>query len=149
VTTVPTDGGLIVPPRKRKPAGPVDTTGPTFPTWDDLVAEAHEAADMPPYQIPLPRGKVVEIPVLKGDQYLDLLRANRSGNAPAALDAMFPDPRDRATVVAAMGSADWTIVDVLSAKVLRYFYGLDVSPKKRNPEVPEEADEELGKSSGS
>jgi hypothetical protein len=40
-------------------------------------------------------------------------------------------------------------VDVMSAKVLRYFYGLDVAPTPRDEGVSEEADEELGKSSGS
>jgi hypothetical protein len=137
-----------MPPRKPKLVAASGNSTSSFPTWDDLVAEAHESADMPPYQLPLPSG-TVEIPVLKGDRYLNLVAAQRRGDAPGVLDALFPDPRNRAKVVAAMKGADWTIVDVMSAKVLRYFYGLDVTPAPRDEGVSEEDDEELGKSSGS
>lgn len=152
-----------MPPRTRRPAGKLsaaDVSSPAFPTWDDLVAEAHDQADLPPYQLPLPGGEVIEVPVFDGQRYLDIVRAQRRGDGPAVMEALFPDVAERTQVIAAMKGVHWVIVDVLAAKILRYFYGLDVAPKPRsdlgNPDTEgtdedaaEEAASEVGKSFGS
>lgn len=155
-----------MPPRNRKPsraAGAVEASA--FPTWDDLVSEAHSSADMPPYQLALPpladgkpRHLTIEVP--DGARYIDLIRAQRRGDAPGMIEALFPDAQDRVQFTLASRGADWTIVDVVVTKVLRYFYGLDTYVEKRddagNPDsegsaedVAEEAASEVGKSSGS
>lgn len=109
------------------------STSSSFPTWDQLVAEA--TLDKPPYQLPLPatevdgrkhRETVLEIDVPDGDRYLDLSAAQRRGDAIGVLQALFPDLADQARVRAAMRGVHFPIVDVLAGKVLSHFFGLSI-----------------------
>lgn len=137
------------------PARPKKTDVSAFPSWDELVAEAH--VDLPPYQLPLPpikntetgevvqESEVIEIPVLKGDAYISLTMAQARGDAASMLFTLFPDNSTRARVMRATAGADFRIVDVITSKVLRHFYGLDI---KRDPDGSDDeaAEEAAGKS---
>lgn len=141
-----------MPPRTRRPAAAKTTAEPSaFPSWDELVAEAH--VDTEPYQLPLPAVKTVDgktlqkaqtvlVELLDGERYLQLLGSQRIGDAPGVLAALFPHPDTRQLVINAMRGAPWPIVDVVATKVLRYFYGLDIQPRR---EETDGEDEELGK----
>lgn len=123
-------------PRKPKTAG-------TFPGWDELVAEAASQASVTePYRLPLPpdpdvptealdEGQtpdpdrdVVLIEMPDGDRYLNLVAAQGRGDSMACLVYLFPDNADRGRVRRALKGAPWPIVDLLTSKVLRYFYGM-------------------------
>lgn len=141
-------------PSRRAAQTTADTSA--FPSWDELVAEAH--VDTPPYRLPLPAvkgvdGKVfqetetIEIPVFDGERYLQLMAAQRVGDAQGCMNALFPDREERQKVVNAMRGAPWPIVDVVATKVIRHFYGLDISPKRPDSDAElDEAAEDVGKS---
>jgi hypothetical protein len=104
-----------------------------FPTWDELVAEA--TIDLPPYQLPLPDGKTIEIPCPDGDKYLDLVAAQRQGNAVGIFQALFPDSVEQIKMRKLFrGTKEkpvhFTIIDVLAGKVLRYYYGLGIETQE-------------------
>jgi hypothetical protein len=104
-----------------------------FPTWDELVAEA--TIDKEPYQLPLPDGTVMEIPCPSGDTYIDIVRAQRTGNAVAIFEALFPDSVEQGKMRRLFrGTKEkpvhFPIIDVLSSKVLRYYYGLSIEAEE-------------------
>lgn len=117
-----------------------------FPTWDSLVAEAQSTVEgIETYQLPLGRVErmvgrktvveddvVVEIPCPDGANYITIIQGQRVGDSPRILQAMIPDDTDRARVIAAMGGVPWPIVDVLTSKVLRHYYGLSIETEEKS-----------------
>jgi hypothetical protein len=104
-----------------------------FPTWDELVAEA--TIDLPDYQLPLPDGTAIAIPCPDGDKYIDIVRAQRTGNAVAIFEALFPDNVDQGKMRKLFrGTKEkpvhFPIIDVLCSKVLRYYYGLSIQSEE-------------------
>lgn len=138
-----------MPPRPKLATKAASETEVRFPTWDDLVGEA--TIDLDPYQLPLPEtseeyvdaagrkktrtvaATTIEIPVFDGDRYMEIVQAQRVGNAAAILEAMFPDKKDLTRVRLAMkaSAAHFPIVDVLASRVLRYFYGLSIETEEK------------------
>jgi hypothetical protein len=105
-----------------------------FPTWDELVAEA--TIDKDDYVLPLPNGATVTIPCPSGDAYIELVRAQRTGNAVAVLEALVPDNVDMLKIRNAMrGTKEqpvhFPIIDVIAGKVLRYYYGLSIESEEQ------------------
>jgi hypothetical protein len=105
----------------------------TFPTWDELVAEAR--IDKPDYILPLPDGSVLTIPCPSGDAYIDLVRAQRTGNAVAVLEALLPDSIEQGKLRRALrGTKEkpvhFPIIDVIAGKVLRYYFGLSIASEE-------------------
>jgi hypothetical protein len=136
----------MAPPSKKTT---VDTSA--FPTWDELVAEAH--VDKPPYLLPLPeirddKGKVVqpaevlEILCPSGGSYVSLTMWQQMGNASQMLFELFPEGTVRARVLRALRGADFPIVDLITTKVLQHFYGTLPTPKR------EDSDDEDGGTAG-
>ena len=106
-----------------------------------MVADAQsQVAGIKPYKLPLGTvelegadgEKVVEenvvltIPCPDGIKYLTIVAGQRSGDSPRVLNALIADPKDRAKVIAKMGGVPFPIVDVLSSKILRHYYGLSI-----------------------
>ena len=127
----------MAPPSKKTT---VDTSA--FPTWDELVAEAH--VDKPPYLLPLPEikddsGKVVqkaevlEIGCPDGGKYVSLTMWQQMGNASQMLFELFPEGTVRARVLRALRGADFPIVDLITTKVLQHFYGTLAAPDRNQP----------------
>lgn len=105
-----------------------------FPTWDEMVAEA--TIETGPYKLPMPDGEIIEIPVFDGDTYLEIIQAQRTGDAGALFELLFPDRADQTRVRKAMKGAHFAIIDVLSAKVLRHFYGLSIETEEQEGNSP-------------
>ena len=137
-----------MPPRSRstaratRPAAASLPDASLFPTWDELVAEAH--IDKTPYQLPLPditevdpetkRKKVIqkactiEIGTPSGQAYITISQAQRAGDASTILFTLVPKMEDRLKLLRALPGADFPIMDVIATKVLRYFYGVNLAP---------------------
>lgn len=126
------------------PRAPKNNAG-SFPGWDELVAEAASQATVSePYRLPLPPDpdappeameegeapnpdrNVVLIEMPDGDRYLNLVAAQGRGDSLACLVHLFPSDTDRQRVRRALKGAPWPMVDLLTSKVLRHFYGLPV-----------------------
>lgn len=99
----------------------------SFPTWDDLVAEATPEQQLTPYWIPFDKdGDGVSVPCPDGPQYLEIVAAQQVGDGNRILKAMISDDHDRARVIAKMRGVHFGIVDTLTSKILRYYYGLSI-----------------------
>ena len=123
-----------MPPRAPKLATK-EASEVRFPTWDELVAEA--TVDKEPYQLPLPDGSVIEIPCPTGDMYLDLVAAQRVGDANGIFQALFPDNVEQVKMRKLFrGTKErpvhFPIIDVLAGKVLRYYYGLSIESQEKS-----------------
>lgn len=121
-----------MPARPKLAAKEASETEVRFPTWDDLAAEAF--IDKPPYQLPLPDGSTMVIPCPSGDAYVELVRAQRTGDAVAILEALMPDNVEQIKLRKAMRGTKETpvhfpIIDVIAGKVLRYYFGLSIEPQ--------------------
>lgn len=127
-------------PARPKLVDASDTT--RFPTWDELVSEA--TVDLPPYQLPMPvdpndpdaEPRIIEIPVLDGDHYIDLVDAQRRGDIVGVFRALFENDEDRALVRRHMKGVHFPIMDKLATKVIRYFYGLSIEAEERSGNSP-------------
>ena len=122
-----------MPAKPRTALKAATETTVAFPTWDDLVAEA--TIDKEPYQIPFSDGTAIEVPCPTGDAYLELIAAQKRGDATAIFDALFPDEIDKIKMRRKMrGTKEhpvhFPIVDVLAGKVLRYYYGLSIEAEE-------------------
>jgi hypothetical protein len=122
-----------MPARPRTALKAASETTVSFPTWDELVAEA--TVDLEPYQIPFADGSVIEVPCPTGDMYLDLVAAQKRGDAAGILEALFPDNVERIKIRKHMrGTKEhpvhFPIVDVLAGKILRYYYGLSIESQE-------------------
>jgi hypothetical protein len=109
-------------------------TEAVFPTWDELVAEAN--IDKPDYQLPLPDGSTITIPCPSGDAYIELVQAQRTGNAVAVLEALVPDNVEMIKIRRAMkGTKEkpvhFPIIDTIAGKVLRYYFGLSIQSEEQ------------------
>ena len=127
-------------------------TKTNFPTWDSMVADAHASiGGIETYQLPLgdverevdgetviDENVVIEIPCPDGVNYIAIIEGQRRGDAPRIFNAMIPDREDRKKIIAKMQGVPYPIVDILTGKVLRHYYGL-----------PIEAEEKAGNSPGS
>lgn len=105
-----------------------------FPTWDELVAESK--IDLPPYQLPLPSGEVIEVPVFSGEQYIQIVHAQRIGDAVGLFEAVFPDVKTRGKVIGALKTVHFPFFDKLTTKMLRYFYGLGIETEEQAGNSP-------------
>lgn len=110
-----------------------------FPTWDELVAEA--TIELPPYQLTLPpvgdkEPEVIEIPVFSGEQYIQIVHAQRIGDAVGLFEAVFPDLKDRGKVIKALKGVHFPFFDKFTTKVLRYFYGLGIETEETSGNSP-------------
>lgn len=117
-----------MPPRAPKLAT-AEAAEVRFPTWDELVAEA--TIDKEDYQLPLPDGSVLTIPCPSGDAYINLVRAQRTGDAVGVLEALLPDNVEQGKLRRALrGTKEkpvhFPIIDVIAGKVLRYYFGLSI-----------------------
>lgn len=123
-----------------------DVVADGFSTWDSMVADAQSLMEpIKPFQLPL--GDVVidgetiqdvtlTVPCPDGVNYLAIVAAQRVGNAPAILDGLFPDPADRRLVIAKMSGVPYPIVDVLSGRILRHYYGLSAETEEKAGNSP-------------
>lgn len=114
---------------------PAKSDASAFPTWDSLVADA--VVDLPVYQLPLgdigeEKDVVVEIPVPDGASYLRILDAQRRGDSAVILRELVKDEADRTRIVVKMAGAPFPIVDTLTGKVLRYYYGLSIVSEEKS-----------------
>lgn len=108
-----------------------------FPTWDKMVADAHSTvAEIKPYQLPLGEDKVITIPCPDGINYIAIVSAQRVGNSPAILDAMIPNKADRDLVLSKMVGVPFPIVDILTGRVLRHYYGLPIEAEEKAGNSP-------------
>lgn len=114
----------------------LDDADAGFPTWDSMVAEARsQVAEITPYRIPF-GDKTIEIPVPDGIRYMEIVEAQRRGNARDALLALIENDMDRAYVIAKMRGVEWPIIDVITAKALRHFYGLPIEVEEKAGNSP-------------
>ena len=117
------------------PAAP-KTDAPGYNTWDQMVADAQSLVEeIKPFTLPL-GDDVIEIPCPDGVNYLTIVANQRVGNAPAILDAMIPNAEDRKKVIAKMAGVPYPIVDVLSGRVLRHYYGLSAETEEKSGNSP-------------
>ena len=113
-----------------------------FPTWDSMVADAQSQVDsIKPYKLPLgdvddEKNVVLTIPCPDGVNYLTIVQCQRNGDSPRLLNALITNPNDRAKVIAKMGGVPFPIVDVLSSKILRHYYGLSIETEARAGNSP-------------
>lgn len=119
------------------------TTKPSFPTWDELVAEAavESGADSGDFRDSyiIPMGDAEDDVVIErfdGDRYLKIIDAQRRGDAVAIMEGLFPDKTVRERVRIKMRGAPFEIVDVLGNKVIRYFYGLSIQREEQSGNSP-------------
>lgn len=114
---------------------PAKSNAPTFPTWDSLVADSQ--VDLPTYQLPLgqigeEKDVVVEIPCPDGASYIRILDAQRRGDSAMLLREMVKDEGDRSRIIGKMNGVPFPIVDTLTGKVLRYYYGLSIVSEEKS-----------------
>lgn len=122
-----------------------------FPTWDSMVADAQsQVAAIKPYKLPLgdvelvgadgettiEENVVLTIPCPDGVNYLTIVSGQRTGDSPRILNAMVPDSKDRAKLIAKMAGVPFPIVDVLSSTVLRHYYGLSIEVEEKAGNSP-------------
>lgn len=107
-----------------------------FPTWDELVAEAQGPNPVTPYRIPFSEDEVIEIPVPDGARYLDIVDAQRRGDVVALMEALFPDRKVRAKMQTKLKGAPFEIVDLIGAKAMRHFYGLNIETEEKSGNSP-------------
>jgi hypothetical protein len=137
----------MAPRKPRTAQKQAEAVGTPFPTWDELTAEAN--VDKPPYQLPLPDGTVVEIPVPSGAAYLTIVDAQKRGDASTIFRVMFP-ASEQAKMEIHFSKVHFPIMDVIANKVLGYFYGLDNYASITDGSNDEdEAEEAAGESDGS
>lgn len=109
----------------------------TLSVWDQMVADAHSLVEeIKPFQLPLGDDVVITIPCPDGANYLEIVSAQRVGDAPRILAAMIPDLDDRKKVISKMAGVPYPIVDVLSGKVLRHYYGLSIEAEEKAGNSP-------------
>jgi hypothetical protein len=137
----------MAPRKPRTAMKQAEVDGTPFPTYDELVAEAH--IDKPPYQLPLPDKTVLEIPVPSGAAYLTLVDAQKRGDASTVFRVLVPaDEQPRMQIH--FSNAHFPIMDVLANRVLGYYYGLDNYVSITDGSADEdEAEEAAGESDGS
>lgn len=108
-----------------------------FPTWEELVAEANEdAAQVDPYQIPIGENDVIIVPFPDGPRYMEILQGQRYRDAKMIIENLIPDAHDRARIIAKMRGVHFNIIDVLSSKILRHYYGLGVTSEAAEGNSP-------------
>lgn len=108
-----------------------------FPTWDSMVADAYSSVDaIKTYEIPFSEDDVVKVPWPDGEQYVVILDGQRRGDAGQILNAMIKDDADRQHVVEKMRGVPFTIVDILTSKVIRHYYGLSLEIEAAKPGNP-------------
>lgn len=115
-----------MPPRA---SARVQSEPASFPTWDELTAEAAGVLNPEPYVLPLPDGKSVKI-LLDGARYIELSGAQQRGDLEAVRNVLFPMKPDREAFMRAMVGAPMTMLDVVAAKVVRHHFGMAVEPGK-------------------
>lgn len=118
------------------PASPKLAKASAFPTWDDLVAESTPEEQLAPYQLPFDEGDVVTIPCPDGARYLDILHGQSTGDGRLIIESLIPDVADRTRVIDRMRGVHFGIVDTLTSKVLRYYYGLSIETEAQAGNSP-------------
>lgn len=119
----------MAPPRKAA----LKKKTSQFPTWDELVAEAH--VDRPPFvlrDVPIfdektgkPTGERedVEIPVISGQAYVMLTRARLAGDVGSVFMHLFEEDELRGRMFDLIGKADFPVVDNLALSVVNHYMG--------------------------
>lgn len=109
-----------------------NTAASKYATWDEMVSEARtQVKDIGPYPLELGEDDVVQIPMPDGARYIEIVTAQRFGDAGGIMDNLIPDKIDRTRVLTKMRGAPFPIVDVLASKVLRHFYGLPIRTEEQ------------------
>jgi hypothetical protein len=107
-----------MPPKSAHRNGLAAAATVTFPTWDDLQAEALE--DVEPYKLPISADEVLTIQCPSSDAMTALGHAQRTGDENAAAVALFGE-ENAARVLELAGPKPFVVLAKLTDKVLGYY----------------------------